>query len=89
MFYDTSKKEWQNGGTFKRYLRFLENIARKEKTRFVFVCNNASSHMSAAKDIDPNGSQDTSLEHLDILFLPPNCTSECQPYDMGIIRSFK
>ena len=70
VFYDTSQQGWPNGGTFKRYLRFLDNFARKEKTRFVFVCDNASSHVSAAKDMDPNGSQDTffRLEHLDIYF---------------------
>jgi DDE superfamily endonuclease len=41
--------------------------------------------------VDPNGSQDTffCLEHLNIIFLPPNCTSKCQPCDMGIIQSFK
>jgi DDE superfamily endonuclease/Tc5 transposase DNA-binding domain len=91
VLYDTSQKGWQNAGTFKRYLHYLDNIARKEKTRFALVCDNASSHVSAAKDMDPHGSQDTffRMKHLDILFLPPNCTSECQPCDMGIIRSFK
>ena len=59
VFYDTSQKQWQNGGTFKRYLRFLDNIAREENTRFAFVCDNASSHVSAAKNMDPNASQDT------------------------------
>jgi DDE superfamily endonuclease len=34
VLYDTSQKGWQNGGTFKRYLRSLAKIARKEKTPF-------------------------------------------------------
>jgi hypothetical protein len=45
VFYDTSQKGWQNGGTCKRYLLFLANIARKEKTCFALVCENASSHV--------------------------------------------
>ena len=89
--YDTSQKGWQNAGTFKRYVRYLDNIARKRKTRFALIVDNASSHVSAAKDLDPEGSQDTyfRLKHMDVLFLPPNCTSDLQPCDMGIIRSFK
>jgi hypothetical protein len=51
VFYATSQK--QNGGTFKRYLRSLASIERKEKNRFALVCDNASSHVSAAKDTDP------------------------------------
>lgn len=89
--YDVSQRGWQNRRTFKRYVRYLQNIARKQNTRFVLLVDNASSHVCAAKDLDPDGSQDTffRIDHLDILFLPPNCTSDMQPCDMGIIRSFK
>lgn len=29
------------------------------------------------------------LNHLEVIFLPPNCTSVLQPLDHGIIRSVK
>ena len=76
--YDTSQKGWQNGGTFKRYLHYLNNVARKKKTRFALLVDNASSHVCAAKELDPTGSDSTmfQFERLDILILPPNCTSD-------------
>ena len=89
--YEKSAKGWQNGGTFKRYIQYINEQAKKKKVRFAFLVDNASSHVSAAKELDPTGSTETvfKFESVDILFLPPNCTSDMQPCDMGIIRSFK
>ncbi|GLV61270.1 cag, partial [Carabus blaptoides fortunei] len=72
-----SPRDIYNADETGLYFRALPNKTltfKKEKC----VEDNAGSHQ-----------KDVRLKKIKILFLPPNCTSACQPLDRGIIKNFK
>ena len=89
--YESQTKAWQDGSTMLRLFHRINQVAKSRKSTFYILLDNCSSHVFAAKVLDPNGSQDSSFkyESIVILFFPPNATSDCQPLDQGIIRSLK
>jgi len=89
--YEGQKNAWQDGSTMLRLLHRINRAARTKTLNFYILLDNCSSHLYAAKILDPNGSQNECFRYgnLVLVFLPPCSTSECQPLDQGIIRSFK
>lgn len=89
--YDSQSKAWQDTSSYLRLLHRINRIAKNDSRTFYILQDNCSSHIAAAKILDPHGSADSifSFEHLVLIFFPPNATSDCQPLDQGIIRSFK
>lgn len=90
--YDHQVKAWQDGSSMLRLFHRIKREARRRHRRFYILLDNCSSHVFAARMLDPTGSVLTSFTFEDtitILFLPPNATSSCQPLDQGIIRSLK
>ena len=74
-----------------RLFHRFNRVARHRNSDLHLLLDNCSSHLWAAKILDPNGSQETSFvyDRIVIVFFPPNATSDCQPLDQGIIRSVK
>lgn len=89
--YEHQSKAWQDGGSMMRLFHRINRIARRRKSILYLLLDNCSSHVWAAKMLDPNGSQDScfKFDQIVIIFFPPNATSDCQPLDQGIIRSIK
>ena len=89
--YESQKCAWQDGSTMIRLFHRIDRAARLQQKTFYILLDNCSSHLYAARMLDPNGSVDDGFKYnnLVIAFLPPGSTSECQPLDQGIIRSLK
>lgn len=66
------------GQIMTEWLQDLDWKMAKEKRNILLFLDNAGSHP-----------KDVRLNNIKILFLPPNCTSACQPLDQGIIKNFK
>ena len=65
-------------GVFKTYLRRFDNAMKYQNRRVLLLLDNFSGHRC-----------DYTAENIEIVFLPPNTTSHCQPLDQGIIHAFK
>jgi hypothetical protein len=91
IIYDHQAKAWQDTSSYMRLLHTYNKIAKQRNSIFYILQDNCSSHVCAAKIFDPTGSQETlfKYQNLCIIFFPPNATSNCQPLDQGVIRSFK
>ena len=76
--YDANKSAWMTSTIFETWLRRWDaSLTRKDRKIVLFVDNcNAHPHV---KD----------LNAIDLVFLPPNTTSEIQPCDQGIIKTLK
>lgn len=61
--------------------RFYAYVARKNGRKVVFLLANCSAHCKLATF--------PKIDHVEIIFLPPNTTSGLQPMDAGIIVSVK
>lgn len=75
--YFANKKSWMTAKIFERYLVDLYLAMVKSNRNILLLLDNATSH--------PN----IELTNVKLVFLPPNCTSELQPLDNGIIQSIK
>ena len=89
--YDHQAKAWQDGSSMLKLYHRFNRVALKRKSVLYMLLDNCSSHVWAAKLLDPDGSQETcfKFKNIVIIFFPPNATSDCQPLDQGIIRSIK
>ena len=89
--YDFQSKAWQDTSSYMRLLHRINKTAKQRSCTFFILQDNCSSHIAAAKILDPTGSAQSvfKFENLVLIFFPPNATSDCQPLDQGIIRSFK
>ena len=74
--YRANNSAWMTKDLFEQWLHEFDRSINKAT---LLILDNVSSHK-----ININ-----LFRHLNFLFLPPNCTSICQPLDQGIIRSFK
>lgn len=88
IFYDANKKAWQTKETFKKYFsevigptiqKFNED--NNLPAGAILILDNASSH-----NLYDDFTNDFGIE---ILFLPPNCTSLVQPMDQSVIEPLK
>jgi hypothetical protein len=69
-------------GWFWSYIK-----AHKPGKKVLLLMDNHSAHVKAVEDLKEQ--QSVILHDIEILFLPPNTTSQYQPCDQGIIASFK
>jgi transposase len=79
--YVNSKKAWINSKLFQLW---FENIFAKEvlqgkqkDEKILLILDNCSAHLQIQH------------EQIETIFLPPNVTSTCQPFDQGIISTVK
>lgn len=89
--YEAQSNGWQNRDTFIRLLIQINKFTIEQKQIFYILLDNCSSHIAAAKYLDPQGIHKDrySYQNIVLVFLPPNTTCLTQPLDQGIIRSFK
>lgn len=78
--YVANKKAWMNNKVFTDWLKNLNSEMRKQGRKILLLLDNASSH---------GKQEDHCLSNVEIKFLPANTTSQLQPLDQGIIRTFK
>ncbi|KAG0431424.1 Tigger transposable element-derived protein 6 [Dictyocoela muelleri] len=77
ILYRANQSSWLTKNLFDEYLTILNESLKKECRKILLLCDNFSGHIVGNKS------------NIELLFLPPNCTSVIQPLDMGIINSFK
>lgn len=65
---------------FCDWLNAFDDDIKRQGRKVIVVVDNCSAH--------PNDA-DRHLQHVKLVFLPPNTTSCIQPCDMGIIRNMK
>lgn len=83
MQYRANSKAWINTIICTDWLL---SFARHTQGRSVLlIMDNHSSHEVAAAELASH----PLMSHVQVLFLPPNCTSKFQPLDQGIISTFK
>lgn len=84
-------KVWQDTSFYMRLLHKYNKIANNQNIVFYILQDNCSSQVCVSKILDPSGSQKTFFrcQNFCIIFFSPNATNKCQPFDQGIIRSFK
>lgn len=76
-------KAWMTTSIFADWLRWF---AKEVKGRnILLLMDNFSAHVSAVELLK----EEEGFEHINVVYLPPNTTSRCQPLDQGIISSFK
>ncbi|XP_066153045.1 tigger transposable element-derived protein 4-like [Euwallacea fornicatus] len=73
-----NKKAWMTVDIMTEWLRDFDRQMGAQKRQILLFLDNACSH---PKEIN--------LKNIKLCFLPPNCTSVCQPLDQGIIKNFK
>jgi selenocysteine lyase/cysteine desulfurase len=60
---------------------------KKPGKKVLLLMDNHSAHVAAMEALKEENS--VIFNTIEVLFLPPNTTSRYQPYDQGIIASFK
>ena len=79
VIYRANKKAWMTADLYEEWLFGLDRKFTARKRKVLMVIDNCSAHT----DISDK------LKSIELVFLPPNCTSKLQPCDMGIIQNFK
>ncbi|XP_066146779.1 tigger transposable element-derived protein 6-like [Euwallacea fornicatus] len=74
----SNSKAWMTREIMKEWLLDMDRRMRIQNRKILLFLDNAGSHP-----------RDLNLENIKICFLPPNCTSVCQPLDQGIIKNVK
>lgn len=78
VFWRSNKKAWMTCTIMEEWLKDFDRKMGMERRKILLFLDNACSH---PKDI--------CLINIQLIFLPPNCTSVVQPLDQGIIKNFK
>ena len=81
--YYTNKKAWMRSNIFSEWLLRVDGRMRREIRSVRIFLDNCSAHVKAVDEVKD---QPTNVS---VKFLPGNCTSQVQPMDSGVIRSFK
>jgi uncharacterized membrane protein len=76
--YITNMRAWMTKNIFEEYLLELNDTMIAAERNILLLLDNASVHRT-----------DMQFSNITLNFLPKNTTSETQPLDQGIIRSFK
>lgn len=63
---------------FNEWLVIVDKQMANQKKKIALIVDNCTAHNLRTK-----------LTNIELIYLPPNCTSILQPLDMGIIRCFK
>ncbi|XP_064462138.1 tigger transposable element-derived protein 6-like [Ornithodoros turicata] len=77
--YTSNTKAWMSRVIFREWVTDFDRDMAKKGKHVCLLLDNCSAHHI----------EDVSLTHVEIRFLPPNCTSLIQPLDQGIINSMK
>lgn len=88
--YRYNNKAWMLTGLWFEFLRSLNAEMQVAHRRIALITDNCPTHP------DPNhlpedytGPPPPELTHITLIYLPPNATSQLQPFNQGIIKSFK
>lgn len=76
--YEANRKAWMTSELFEKWLMELDKTFGKQNRTILLFIDNCTAHNSIPQ-----------LEHVKVLFFPPNMTSEVQPMDQGVIKNFK
>ena len=76
--YRSQKKSWMSGELFEEWVRELDRKFSVSKRKIALIIDNCTAHPHVEN-----------LEWVELIFLPPNTTSQTQPMDQGIIRALK
>ena len=76
--YRSNRKAWMTSDLWSEWLHSFDTKMQKAGRKVLLVVDNVSSHK-----------KNENLRSVELLFLPPNCTSKIQPCDQGIIQSLK
>jgi hypothetical protein len=83
MVWRNNKKGWMNAQIFREWLYWFD--AKMEGRKVALLIDNFSAHESGLEIVKKEGG----LSNVEVIFLPVNATSYCQPLDQDIIRSWK
>ena len=78
--YYWNKKSWMQVSIWNDYLKKLDSRMRVQNRNILLLIDNAPTHALY---------ENTNLKNIVIEHLSTNTTSHLQPYDQGIINSFK
>ena len=78
--YYFNKKAWMTRIIWLEWLKRFDEDMQRQNRQIILLVDNCSAH------IEPI---DYDLKAIQLEFLPPNTTSQLQPLDAGIIRTFK
>ncbi|PWW77840.1 DDE-domain-containing protein, partial [Tuber magnatum] len=78
--YYFNKKAWMTRTIWLEWLKRFNEDMERQNCQIILLVDNCSAH------IEPI---DYTLKAIRLEFLPPNTTSQLQPLDSGIIRTFK
>ena len=89
VIYRANKRAWITTAIFEEwfndyYLPEVKNDFQSKglpnDSKILLILDNCSVHLSATV---------LNKENIEVIFLPPNCTSLIQPMDMGLLQTFK
>ena len=75
--YEANKKAWMVSDLFRSWLKSLDRKFAAAGRNILMFIDNCLAHPTL------------DLEHVELVFLPPNTTSRLQPMDAGIIQAMK
>lgn len=76
--YAVNEYAWMTSNIFEKQLLSLDTLMGVYKRKIILFLDKCSAHPSNLK-----------LNNIKLAFFPPNCISELQPLNLGIIRAFK
>lgn len=76
--YRSNKKSWMTTELFNEWLISVNRDMKKAKRKILLFLDNCTVHNNPPP-----------LDHVKLIFFPPNTTSKLQPLDQGIIQNFK
>ena len=76
--YEANTSAWMNSAVFEEWLQKWDAKLTSSKRKIALVLDNCTAHPRVQ-----------SLQSIELIFLPPNTTSEIQPCDQGIIQALK
>ena len=76
--YKANKKAWMTADFFEKWLRDLDAKFLAQNRKVAMIVDNCTAHPRL-----------DDLKAMELIFLPPNCTSVLQPCDQGIIKNMK
>ena len=82
--WSASKKGWMTSDIFHTFLVKVNENFRVSNRNCILFLDNFSGHKASVNRCSIND-----LSNIRIEYLPANCTSICQPIDMGIGQAFK
>ena len=76
--YEANKNAWMTSAIFEEWVRKWDVKLKRRECKIALFVDNFSAHPHIS-----------SLDCIELVFLPPNTTSEIHPCDQGIIKTFK